>query len=495
MNTRLSKSRFQKGLQCERALWLAAYEPESADPVSETQQWIFDQGTEVGRLAHGLFPGGVEVTEDYRHQAEAVDTTARLLAEGATVLYEPAFLFDGVLVRVDALVRAGDFWDLYEVKSSTKVKPENVTDVAVQTYVLEGAGLRIRRSHVVHLDTSYVYQGGDYDLAQLFAVEDVTADARAFMPTIQGLLATFRAMLEGPEPDIRVGTRCRKPYPCEFIGRCHAFLPDEHPVTNLPYLSETALHALLDLGITSIRDIPDSFDRLTSSQTETVSVVKSGEASVHIVGLAAALGRLMWPVYHLDFETINPALPIWVGTRPYEVIPFQYSIHVHREDGTYEQREYLHTDGTDPRRALAERMLADLDATGSVTHYTGYEIRVLDGLALALPDLADGIAAVKRRLFDLEPLVNRFTKHPDTCGRTSIKYVLPAWCPDMSYAGLAIGDGQTASVRYLMAVRGLVDPAVAKQTYADLVEYCGLDTLAMVRLLDALRTVAGRSSR
>lgn len=491
MSARLSKSRFQKGLQCERALWLAVHEPESADPITETQQWIFDQGTEVGRLAHGLFPGGVEVTEDYRHQEEAVATTTRLLSEGAPALYEPAFFFDGVLVRVDALVRVGDSWDLYEVKSSSKLKPENVTDAAVQTYVLEGAGLRIRRSHIVHLDTSYVYQGGDYDLAKLFAIEDVTADVRSFVPAIPGLLDSFRAMLEGSEPNIRVGTRCRKPYDCDFTGRCHAFFPAVHPVTDLPYLSESALHALLDLGVTCIRDIPDSFDQLTSNQAETVSVVKKGEPLVHSTGLAAALSRLEWPVYHLDFETINPALPLWAGTRPYEVIPFQYSVHVHHEDGTHEHREYLHTDGTDPRRALAERMLADLDETGSVTHYTAYEDRMLGGLALALPDLVGGIASVRRRLFDLEPVISRFTKHPDACGRTSIKYVLPAWCPDMSYAGLSIGDGQTASVRYVKAVRGLVEPIVAEQTYADLVEYCGLDTLAMVRLLETLREMAG----
>jgi hypothetical protein len=491
MSTRLSKSRFQKGLQCERALWLAVHEPESAEPITETQQWIFDQGTEVGRLAQGLFPGGVEVAEDYRHQEQAVATTKRLLAEGATTLYEPAFFFDGVLVRVDALVNAEGSWDLYEIKSSGKLKPEHVTDAAVQTYVVEGCGLPVRRSHIVHLDTSYVYQGGDHDLSRLFAIEDVTADVRSFMPAVPQQIESFRAMLAGPEPDIRVGTRCRKPYDCDFADRCHAFLPAEHPVTDLPYLSESALHALLDMDVTCIRDIPDSFDQLTVNQAETVTVVKSGRPAVDLGGLADALGRLQWPVYHLDFETIAPALPLWPGTRPYEVVPFQYSIHVHHEDGTHEHREYLHTDGTDPRRPLAERMLADLGESGSVTHYTPYEAKRLDDLALALPDLAGRIASVRARLFDLEPVIKTFTKHPDACGRTSIKYVLPAWCPDMSYNGLAIADGQTASVRYVKAVRGMVDPAVAQRTYADLVEYCGLDTMAMVRLLDRLRGMAG----
>jgi Domain of unknown function(DUF2779) len=487
MSARLSKSRFQKGLQCEQALWLAVHEPESADAITETKQWIFDQGTEVGHLAHALFPGGVEVAEDHLHQDEALATTARLIAEGAAVLFEPAFFFDDVLVRVDALVKVGGSWDLFEVKSTGSRKPEHVTDAAVQTYVVEGCGLPIRRLHIVHLDTSYVYQGGDYDLTRLFAIEDVTADVRSFVPTIPELLESFRAMLEGPEPNVRVGAQCRRPYPCDFTGRCHAFLPAVHPVTDLPYLSESALHALLDLGIACICDIPESFNQLTSNQAETVSVVKKGEPIVHAGELASALRSLTWPVFHLDFETINPALPLWAGTRPYEAIPFQYSIHVHHEDGTHEHREYLHRDGTDPRRPLAERMLADLGEARSVTHYTAYEDRMLEGLVTALPDLSGRIASVRRRLFDLEPVIKKCTKHPDACGRTSIKYVLPAWCPDMSYEGLSIGDGQTASVRYLNAVRGLVTPADAEQTYDDLVEYCGQDTLAMVRLLDTLR--------
>ena len=467
------------------------HEPRSADPITESTQWVFDQGTEVGRLAHGLFPGGVEVTEDHRHQQEALSTTARLLSEGATVLYEPAFFFDGVLVRVDILVKVGEAWDLYEVKSSGSLKGEHVTDAAVQTYVLEGCGLPVRGSHIVHLDTSYVFQGGDYDLPSLFATEDVTAEVRTYAPAIPALLESFRAMLEGPEPDVRVGTRCGRPYSCDFFGRCHAFLPFEHPVTDLPYLSEKALHALLDLGVTCIRDIPDSFDQLTRNQVETVAAVKNGKPAVEADGLAGALAQLQWPVYHLDFETINPALPQWPGTRPYQVIPFQYSIHVHHEDGTHEHREYLHTEGTDPRRPLAEHMLADLGEEGSVTHYTPYEDKRLGDLATALPDLAGPIAQVRGRLFDLEPVIKKYTKHPDACGRTSIKYVLPAWCPDMSYDGLAIGDGQTASVRYLKAQRGLVDRSTAEQTYANLVQYCGQDTMAMVRLLDRLKGLVG----
>ncbi|MDY0088564.1 MAG: DUF2779 domain-containing protein [Coriobacteriia bacterium] len=488
MTTRLSKSRFQKGLQCEKALWLAVHRRELADPITESTQWIFDQGTEVGQLAHGLFPDGIEVTEDHLHSSQALSTTEGLLADGARTLYEPAFRFDGVLVRVDILVPIRDGrWDLYEVKSSSTLKPEHITDAAVQTYVVEGAGLSVRRSCIVHLDTSYVWEGGAYDLARLFAVEDVTRDVRAFMPGIPALLKRFRATLKGPEPHVRIGAQCKKPYPCDFLGYCHASLAGAHPITDLPRLSEGALHSLLDMGVTSICDVPEGFAGLSPVQQEVVRVVKAGVSEIDVAGLEGALANLTWPVYHLDFETVMPALPIWPYTHPYQLIPFQYSVHVHHEDGSYEHREYLHTAPDDPRPALTRQLIGDLDATGSIMHYTPYERRCLRELAAAVPERAADISALRDRLVDLEPIVRRNTLHPATNGRTSIKAVLPAWFPELSYDDLAISDGTAASTQYLRSLRELRPPLETAALYDDLREYCKMDTLAMVKLLEILR--------
>jgi len=490
----LSKSRFQKGLQCQRALWLSVHRRDLAAPVSESQQWVFDQGSEVGRLAQQLFPGGVEVAEDHLHQAEALETTARLLAEGATVLYEPAFTFGGAFARVDILAAVGDgTWDLYEVKSSASLKDVHISDAAVQAYAVEGSGLTLRTINIVHLNSAYVYPGGEYDVRALFTVENVTDMARDFMRTVPESLAQLQAMLEGAEPEMRVGMQCDKPYSCEFGAYCHAFLPEQHPITGLPRLQEHQLHALLDAGLTCILDVPPTFPGLSAAQRETVIVVQSGEPYADVAELASALSELTWPVYHLDFETVMPGLPLWPGTRPYQAIPFQYSVHVHHEDGSTEHREYLHRGTDDPRRPLAEHMLADLGSAGSIVHYTAYERTQIDGLTAALPGLAVALGKVRKRLFDLEPVIRRNTRHPDAAGRSSIKYVLPAWCPGLTYADMNIGDGQTASVRYLRVVKGLADEAEATSTLADLVEYCALDTYAMVRLLEEMlrRTTAG----
>lgn len=483
----LSKSRYQKGLQCEKALWLTVHRRDLATPVTESQQAVFDQGSEVGRLAQQLFPGGVEVADDHLHQAEALETTAHLLAEGVRVLYEPAFSAGGAFTRVDILVAADDgAWDLYEVKSTASLKDVHITDAAVQAYAVEGSGLALRTINLVHLNSAYVYPGGEYDPQQLFTIEDITEIVRGYLPLVPGEIERLQRMLEGPEPEVRVGMRCSSPYECEFAAYCHSFLPCEHPINELPRLQEPQLHALLDAGITCILDVPPDFPGLTTAQRETVVAVQSGEPFVDAEGLAEALGKLEWPVYHLDFETIMPALPLWPGTRPYQTIPFQYSVHVHERNGSMEHREYLHTGADDPRPALARHLLADLGTRGSIVHYTNYERRQIDGLAAALPELALDLRALRSRLFDLEPVIKRCTRHPQAAGRSSIKAVLPAWCPDLSYSGLGIADGQTASVRYLRVVRGEADADEAASTLRDLAEYCALDTLAMVRLLDEM---------
>lgn len=491
MARNLSKSRFQKGLQCERALWLGVHRPDLRGQVTESQQWIFDQGHEVGLIARGLFPGGVEVSEDHEHSAEALLTTARLLAGGATVLYEPAFESGGTFARVDILAASGDGrWDMYEVKSGAALKDVYVTDAAVQAYTLEGAGLSLRTINVVRIDTSYVYEGGEHDPHALFAIEDVTGMARAYLPSVAPAVRRFQELLEGPEPTPLIGDRCTHPYPCEFSAHCHAFLPPEYPITALPRLAEPVLHALLSAGHLCLLDVPDDFPGLTLAQRESVAAARSGQPRIDITGLTSALGRLEWPIHHLDFETISPALPLWPGTRPYQAVPFQYSLHIQHEDGTIRHTGYLHTLKTDPRRPLARSLIADLGEQGSIVHYTAYERTQIDGLMNALPDLGLQLRVLRGRLFDLEPVIRTNTRHPRAAGRSSIKYVLPAWCPDLSYSGMRIADGQTASARYLRILRGRADRRESRQTLADLEEYCSLDTMAMVRLLDRMLMLA-----
>ncbi len=484
---RLSKSRFQTGLQCRKALWLSTNARELADPVPDTQQHIFDTGTAVGELARERFAGGVLVAEDYKQSEAALETTRALLADPPAAIFEAALEHGGVFVRPDVLVRVGDnLWDLYEVKAGTRVKDVNITDVAVQLWVLEGAGLSIRRAHLMHLDNTYVWDGGDYDLERLFVAEDVTQAARGYLPLVPGLVAEMLVMLDSSEPPpVPIGKHCLNPYTCSFHGHCHGSLP-AHPVTQLPRITEDLLDALIADGILAIEDVPLDYPGLSSAQRGVCELVRSGEARI-IGDVERSLSALAYPLHFLDFETFMSALPLYPGTRPWQIVAFQWSDHVLHENGDLVHLDFLHEGAGDPRREFVESLIAALGERGSVIVYSSFENSRLRELAEAFPEYADAIAGIRARIFDLMQTVKSHVRHPDCLGSVSIKSVLPALVDDLSYKDLGIADGQVASMRYCQAASGQLGDEERAQVFADLREYCGTDTLAMVRLLEVLR--------
>ena len=492
---RLSKSRFQLGLQCPKALWLRCYRPELAGAVSEVQQAIFDQGHRVGAVARECFPDGVLVREDYRQSAAAIATTRRHLAGDWRCLFEAAFTYDDLFVRPDVLVRLDDgSCHLIEVKSSTGMKPEHVTDAAVQRWVLEGAGLAVSRVSLLHLDSTYLYPGGPYDLDALFALEDITVPVAEYLPCVPGEVARLRATLQAGCPDVLIGRQCAKPYACAFVAHCHEPLPD-FPVTELPRVDAELLATLLREGILSLRDVPPDYPGLTPAQRETCAIVQSGEPWFD-PALASALDGLVLPAHFLDFETWGSALPVFPGTTPYQQVPVQWSLHTLAVDGALVHREYLHAEATDPRGAIADSLLEALGGDdGPVVVYTDYEHRVLAALADALPDRAADLRALLPRLFDLHALVKRYVRHPGFRGRTSLKVVLPALADDVTYEELAVRDGATATLRYEAATRGGLSESERGRIFADLRAYCAVDTLALVRVVQALAEQAGISLR
>jgi len=486
MANRLSKSRFQTGLQCPKALWLSTHARELADPTPDTQQHIFDTGNAVGELARERFANGVLVAEDYTQSARALETTRQLLKDPPSAIFEAALEHGGVFVRPDALVLVGEnLWDLYEVKSGTKVKDVNITDVAVQMWVLEGAGLPICRAHLMHLDKTYVYPGGDYDLERLFIAEDVTAAARAYVPLVPQLVAEMLSMLDVAEPPaVPIGKHCENPYTCAFWGHCHEFLPDR-AVTQLPGIREPLLNSLIADGIFAIEDVPLDYPNLSSAQREVCELVRSGEP--RIVGDASrSLAGLTYPIHFLDFETFMSALPLYPGTHAWQMITFQWSDHTLHENGDLVHREFLHEGIGDPRPGFTQSLIETLGETGSVVVYSPFESTRLKELAIAYPEHSEAIAGIQSRIFDLLQTVRTHVRHPDCLGGSSIKVVLPALVKDLSYDGLGISDGNVASMLYCQAATGALTDDECATVYADLREYCGTDTLAMVRLYEVL---------
>ncbi len=492
--TQALKTRYQAGLQCLKHLWLLCHAPELADPVDEVRLSLFRTGHRVGELARNRFPGGVLVEADHRQSAAALRLTAGLLRGDAGCIYEAAFSFEGVLVRPDIMVRRGDAWDIIEVKSSTDLKPEHVTDAAIQTHVVRGAGARIDRVFLLHLNRDYVFPGGDYDLDSLFVQRDITADVAAHLALVPSNLTSMRNVVAGSCPQIPVGRHCSVPYTCAFYAFCRQDLP-EYPVSEIPQISDEALERLRDEGIHSITDVPPTHSGLTPAQHRSCAAVRSGVPHFD-PELATALSPLRSPLHFLDFETLQPALPFFPGTRPYQTLPFLWSCHSVIGEGAVrrlEHRAYLHRPPGDPRRPFVESLVAELPGQGPIVVYTTYEDHLLEVLASDLPDMAPALTAIRNRLFDLHAVIRKHVQHPEFHGSTSLKRVLPALVPDLSYEDLAIRDGAVAAARYEAVLNGNLSHEAQETILKDLYAYCATDTLALVRLTEVLGAAVARA--
>jgi predicted RecB family nuclease len=468
---------------------MECYHRELADKVGESQQAIFDSGTNVGQLARQLYPDGLLINADHFHFDEALANTKPALAnQSISAIFESAFRYDDIRVRPDILVRISDCtFDMIEVKSSTQFKDEHIPDAAIQYYVLACCGVIVRKVFIAYLNKEYVYTGGEYDLTKLFIVEDVNELVQEFLPEIPINLENFRVMLSKPQiPDIAVGKQCNSPHDCAFYGYCHKNLP-EHYIMQLPRISETLLASLRSKGIDDIKNIPATFPGLNITQRLVRDCVVNNVCQIDDT-ISEELKLLVYPIHFLDFETFNPALPIYMGTHPYQLIPFQWSDHIMEKNGTLRHEEYLHDGFDDPRRSLAINLLNTLGTEGSIVVYSSFELSRIREMAKVLPDLSDGLLSLENRIVDLLALVRKYCYHPEFHGSFSIKSVLPALVPDLGYDDLEIQEGGIASLAYTEIIQPNTLPARRAFLRQSLLAYCSRDTEAEVSLYKVLRT-------
>ncbi|MDX1823307.1 MAG: DUF2779 domain-containing protein [Thiohalomonadales bacterium] len=476
----LSKTKIIAGLQCQKQLHLRVHHPEWAttkpSPASIT-------GLVVENHARMHFPNGILVERDKPGKDPFTRTRDLIESPSVTCLFEAAFRSNDLQVFVDVLSRNGSGWTLTEIKASTSVKAKHVDDVAVQAVALQQAGIKVNKYELMHINSHFIYQG-DHDYTALFVREDITEQVNSHTGFIEAQLEPFKKLIKGPQPERHIGSYCNKPYPCPYKTYCEAHDAD-YPVAYLPNGWHIA-QQLQAQGIFDIRDIP--VDSLNSAIHLWIRrVTKEGRAELK-PDARQILSQLNHPRYYLDFECIQFAIPIWGGTHPFEQLPFQFSCHVQINTGRLEHKSFLDTSGQDPRRAFAEALISACGESGPIiVYYQAFEKSVISGLIQLFPDLAGRLQAIHDRIFDLLPVLKQNYYHPDMKGSWSIKKVLPCLVPELSYASLgSVQDGTQAQAIYFAVINGSLDETAKEAGLADLLDYCKLDTLAMVRIIEKI---------
>ena len=485
---RLSKSRFVSGLQCHKLLWWKVHEANAKelvpDPVARNR---FEQGDEVTRHARTRFPGGQLIDLPPFQYDNKIAATREALAGPAPAIFEATFEADETIAAVDVLERLPDGWGVIEVKSSTKVKPEYLPDLALQVHVLRRCGLTVTRAEVMHLNAACTFP----DLGHLFTRVDVTREVEAVLLGVPDELESQRRMLRGRLPDVAIGEHCTKPYECPFLKRCWPDVPPDH-VSSLYRVGRVKALAYEADGYASIRDLPSDFEMNVIHQRQ-VRALAAGRMVVEPT-LARALEPFVSPIAYLDFETVAYAVPRWTGCHPWQNVPVQFSVHIEQGKHRLAHHQWIAESPDDPRPALARALVkACAGAKCVVAYYASFERDCLEQMADLLPDLSADLADIAARLVDLLPVVRNHVYHPDFGGGFSIKQVLPALVPALSYRDLTFQDGMLASLELmrLMQQQERIPPAERTRLRDDLLRYCERDTFAMVKLLERLRGMIG----
>ncbi|SLM49146.1 conserved protein of unknown function [Nitrospira japonica] len=483
---RLSKSKFLSGLQCLKRVYLEIHKPFLATPPDAATRALLAMGHEIGLEAQRRFPGGVPVSAGVRQREAALARTATLIEDPAVpAIFEGAFESGGVFVRVDILERKRDAetgassWRLIEVKSSTRVKDLHLSDLAIQSYVLLQAGIRLAGSCLMHINTGYRYGGGDLDLEQLFAIEDVSEAVAKRSAEVSGLLTVMKERLTALEPpDVEPGSHCLSPYACPFWAHCTKEKPDRW----IYRLSgpKAAVEGLARQGISTIDAIPPATP-LTPLQRRIKDNVEWISPK-----LKASLESIRYPVHHLDFETIMPAVPRFAFTRPYQAVPMQWSNHIEDQSGAVIHHEFLHDQPTEPRRRWAESLIESLGEHGTICVYSPYEQAVIKQMIEDFPDFRSDFRQILKRLWDLQAVIQTNYYHPDFGGSYSLKSVLPAMARSVGYDDLTIRDGGQAAAAYHHMVFVETDWIEQAATRDALRRYCARDTWALVQVRHAL---------
>lgn len=488
----LSKSKLLAFRQCPKRLWLEVHCPEFRDDSAGTLA-SFATGHQVGDIAHQLYdPQGTGTLLDPKVEGfPAIFSRTQELLGLRQPIFEAGFQAAGALSLADVMLPTAEagrqVWRMVEVKSSTSVKDYHRDDAAVQAFVARRSGVDLAGIALAHIDSKWIYPGGG-DYRGLLVEADLSEQSFAREAVVEGWIHEAQQIVQDKAmPDMRVGKQCGVPYECGFLKHCKSLEPQAvHPIAWIPGQLSKALKVHIETNdVQELSNVPDGM--LNKQQLRVKTVTLSGQPWFDQEGAAQALSEHALPAYFMDFETIQFAVPIWAGTRPYQQIPFQFSVHRLSDTAELNQEAFLDLSGKDPSLGFAEALIAACGEQGPIFVYNaGFEKGKVSDLAERFPQLAKPLLAINERVVDLLPIARNFYYHPSQHGSWSIKAVLPTICPDLRYDALdGVQDGGMAMTAFLEAISPDSNPERKAEIERQLLSYCALDTYAMVRLWSA----------
>ena len=485
----LSKSDYLLFLKHPAWLWLKKHDKSKLPPIDDVLQAIFDTGHEFEEYANKLFSDGVrlgfnpEIRGDYN---DLLIKTKQAVESDIKTIFQGRFLVGDITCIVDILDRVSGFeFDLYEIKSSTEVKPENIDDLAFQTVVLENTGLKVRKVFVIHVNNKYV-RDGEIDIQGITSITNVTDDVRYKVPETRALInEALEVMRSKLQPNL--SPRYLKSGPLDEWMEIYKLINkniDPHSIYNLGGLSAKAIGELEDLGVDLIKDIPEDF-KLSTRQMRQVKATKLDERIIDQYRVKKFLDNFEYPLYFLDYETFSSLIPPFDGLKPYDQIPFQYSLHIlESKDKPLIHKEYLHKEFSHPGLPLLQKLRQDIGDKGSViVWHDTFEKGRNERLGELFSDYYDFMQSVNSRIIDLKtPFSEGWVIDKDFFGSASIKKVLPVIVTELSYKNLEIKEGTAAQRLWMDTIFQGKNVDKKDKIMEDLIEYCKLDTMAMVQL-------------
>ncbi|MDA9074058.1 DUF2779 domain-containing protein [Amylibacter sp.] len=489
MDPTISKSQYVRGLQCNKALWLFRNRKDLQLEPSSAKKDILEVGNLIGKLAMDNYLTGVEVTNEYWDINGAIKATKKYIDDGNNIIFEATALhpITGAYSKIDILKRVDDtdLWDLIEVKSSTQVKEYHKDDLAFQYYVFSNSGYKIRNSYMMLIDNSYE-RIGDIDPTKILRLVDITEQVKNKQNHVnRTTIELCNSSTKSGEPKEKIGEKCFKPFECDFKSYCWKHVPD-YSIYNI--FQKKKAESIENKHGVLLESLPTE---LFPSGKKRVDLECYFDKSIKIdkEKISDFLESLNYPIYFFDYETIAPAIPILEGTKPFQQIPFQFSLHVQKKRGQQlEHFEYIHKVISDPRPNLIEKLIQVCGKKGSILVYNqSFEIARNNELAEKYTKYGDELRAINARIIDLMlPFSKRWIYHPDQQGSASLKKVLPAFT-DLNYEDLEVGNGSDAMRLYNTFMEGKLEKLSLNMLWDGLSKYCERDTYALWVLLEVLQ--------